>query len=144
MQPSGTNESDFPRTYREFVEKFYSNDACAAYLEELRWPTGFSCPICQAVGAPWRQTRGRLVCTACRHQTSVTTGTIMDKTRTPLTTWFETAWHLTTAKNGLSAKTLEKVRVIERRGLCCNGTVCPWYVANGSDYLERWKSMKPS
>ena len=34
-------------------------------------------------------------------------GTILDKTRTPLTTWFEAAWHVTTAKNGLSAKTLE-------------------------------------
>jgi transposase-like protein len=32
----------------------------------------------------------------------------MDKTRTSLTTWFEAAWHLTTAKNGLSAKTLEQ------------------------------------
>lgn len=31
-----------------------------------------------------------------------------DKTRTPLTTWFEAAWHLTTAKNGMSAKTLQK------------------------------------
>jgi transposase-like protein len=26
----------------------------------------------------------------------------------PLTTWFDAAWHLTTAKSGLSAKTLEK------------------------------------
>jgi len=33
---------------------------------------------------------------------------ILNKTRTPLTTWFEAAWHLTTAKNGLSAKTLER------------------------------------
>jgi transposase-like protein len=108
VQSKSKSESDFPHTYREFVEKFYSNDACAAYLEELRWPAGFSCPICQAVGEPWRQTRGRLVCTACRHQTSVTADTIMDKTRTPPTTWFEAAWHSTTAKNGLSAKTLEK------------------------------------
>jgi transposase-like protein len=38
----------------------------------------------------------------------VTAGTILDKTRTPLTTWFEAAWHVTTAKNGLSAKTLER------------------------------------
>jgi hypothetical protein len=37
----------------------------------------------------------------------VTAGTIFDKTRAPLTTWFEAAWHVTTAKNGLSAKTLE-------------------------------------
>jgi transposase-like protein len=60
------------------------------------------------MATPWRQSRGRLVCAACRHQASVTAGTILDKTRTPLSTWFEAAWHVTTAKNGLSAKTLER------------------------------------
>ena len=101
-------ERGFPRTYREFVHDFPSDDACAGYLEQMRWPAGFCCPACKTSCVPWRQTRGRLVCTTCRHQTSVTTGTILEKTRTPLTTWFEAAWHLTTAKNGLSAKTLER------------------------------------
>ena len=32
----------------------------------------------------------------------------MDKTRIPLTTWLEVAWHMTTAKNGLSAKTVQR------------------------------------
>ena len=108
MEGNLTSVSDFPRTYREFVQKFPSDNTCAAYLEQLRWPAGFCCPACRTSGIPWRQTRGRLVCATCRHQTSVTAGTIMDKTRTPLTTWFEAAWHLTTAKNGLSAKTLER------------------------------------
>jgi transposase-like protein len=49
-----------------------------------------------------------MACPHCRHQASVTASTIFDKTRTPLTTWFEAAWHVTTAKNGLSAKTLER------------------------------------
>ena len=89
MQDNLTTQGDFPHTYREFVQKFFSDDACAAYLEQLRWPAGFCCPACQTIGMPWRQTRGRLVCSACRHQTSVTTGTILEKTRTPLTTWFE-------------------------------------------------------
>jgi transposase-like protein len=99
---------DYPRTYREFVEMFPDDFACMAYLERLRWPTGFVCPGCAATATPWRQTRGRLVCPSCRQQASVTAGTIFDKTRTPLTTWFEAAWHLTTAKNGVSAKTLER------------------------------------
>ena len=100
---------DYPRTYREFVKMFRDEEACRAYLEQLRWSGGFVCPACgQTTGAPWRQTRGRLVCPACRRQASVTAGTILDKTRTPLTTWLEAAWHLTTAKNGLSAKTLER------------------------------------
>jgi transposase-like protein len=99
---------DYPRTYREGVEMFRNDAACAAYLEQLRWPSGFVCPWCQAAATPWRQTRGRLVCVACRHQTTVSAGTILDKTRTPLTTWFEAAWQMTTAKNGMSAKTLER------------------------------------
>jgi transposase-like protein len=108
MQDNLTTRGDFPHRYREFVQKFPGDEACAVYLEQLRWQKGFCCPACQTIGVPWRQTRGRLVCSACRHQTSVTTGTILEKTRTPLTTWFEAAWHLTTAKNGLSAKTLER------------------------------------
>ena len=52
---------------------------------------------------------GRLACSVCHHQSTVTAGTIFDKTRTPLTTWFDAAWHVTTAKNGLSAKTLERM-----------------------------------
>jgi len=99
---------DYPSSYRDFVRMFPDQAACAAYLEHLRWPDEFICPSCGTVSLPWRQTRGRLVCRACRYQGSVTSGTILDKTRTPLTIWFEAAWHLTTAKNGLSAKTLER------------------------------------
>ena len=50
----------------------------------------------------------RLVCPHCRYQATVIAGTIFDRTRTPLTTWLDAAWHLTTAKNGMSAKTLER------------------------------------
>ena len=99
---------DYPRTYREFVEWFYDDTCCLAYLEKLRWPNGFECPACRVIAEPWKQTRSRLVCSVCRHQTSILAGTILERTRTPLTTWFEAAWHVTTAKNGLSAKTLER------------------------------------
>ncbi len=108
MPPPLVAGRDYPRTYREFVEMFPDDEACASYLERLRWPEGFVCPACKTTATPWRQTRGRLVCSACRHQASVSAGTILDKTRTPLTTWFEAAWHVTTAKNGMSAKTLER------------------------------------
>jgi transposase-like protein len=106
---------DYPRTYREFVEMYPDESACAAWLEQLRWPTGFACPKCREKAEPWRQTRGRFVCRSCRYQGSVTAGTILDKTRTPLTTWFEAAWHVTTAKNGLSAKTLERTLGVRYR-----------------------------
>jgi len=99
---------DYPNTYREFVGMFPDVQACTAYLTRIRWPEGFICPSCGVVSTPWNQSRHRLVCPACRQQTTVTAATIFDKTRTPLTTWFEAAWHVTTAKNGMSAKTLER------------------------------------
>lgn len=99
---------DYPNTYRSFVEMFPDDVACSDYLAKLRWPEGFVCPACKTSTVPWRASRGRLACQSCRHQASVTAGTIFDKTRTPLTTWFEAAWHLSTAKNGMSAKTLER------------------------------------
>lgn len=99
---------DYPRDWREFVGWFPDDAACAGYLEQLRWPEGFLCPACGASREPWRQTRGRLLCPACRHQTTVTAGTIFDKTRTPLTIWLAAGWHLTIAKNGLSAVTLAR------------------------------------
>ena len=56
-----------------------------------------------------------MVCPSCRYQTTVTAGTILDKTRTPLTTWLEVAWHVTTAKNGMSATTIERTLGISYR-----------------------------
>jgi len=89
---------DHPLHYREFVNHFSDDNYCTAYLEQLRWPNGFICPSCRITSEPWRQTRGHLVCQKCRHQTSVTSGILLDKTRTSLTTWFEIVWHMATAK----------------------------------------------
>jgi len=49
------------------------------------------------------------MCAACERQTSVTAGTIFDKTRTPLTVWFAAAWYLTRQKHGVSALGLQRV-----------------------------------
>ena len=49
-------------------------------------------------------------CAACRHETSVTAGTIMDKTRTPLVSWwFAAVWYVVNQKNGVSALGLQRV-----------------------------------
>ena len=100
---------DYPRTWSDFQDWFASDDKCAAYLERLRWPNGFTCPACGVADTPGRATRGRLVCRACRHQCSVTAGTIFDKTRTPLRAWFAAAWYVTNQKQGVSALGLQRV-----------------------------------
>jgi len=52
---------------------------------------------------------GRFWCERCQQRISVTAGTIFHGTRTPLTVWFAAAWYMTSAKNGVSAKTLHRL-----------------------------------
>jgi hypothetical protein len=49
------------------------------------------------------------LCRHCRHQTSVTAGTIFQDSHLPLTTWFRAMWYVTTQKNGVSALGLQRV-----------------------------------
>ena len=49
------------------------------------------------------------MCRACRAQCSVTAGTVFEKTRTPLRSWFAAAWYVTRQKHGVSALGLQRV-----------------------------------
>ena len=106
---SPTPGKDYPQTWNEFLDWFATEEACLAYLERLRWTQGFVCPRCGSVGDAYRASRTRLMCPSCQHQSSVTAGTIFDKTRTPLRVWLAAAWYLTNQKQGVSALGLQRV-----------------------------------
>lgn len=91
----------------DLERRFSSDDACRQYLLDLRWPGGFICPQC-AGRAAWQATRGRWVCGDCRHQATVTAGTIFQDSHLPLTTWFRAMWYVTSQKNGVSALGLQQ------------------------------------
>ena len=98
----------YPKTILELEQRFATDDACREYLFQLRWPSGFVCPRCDDISA-WPASRGRFVCRSCRHQTSVTAGTIFENTRKPLTLWFRAIWYVTSQKNGASATNLQQI-----------------------------------
>ena len=100
---------DYPRNWREFVDWFPTEEACLKYLEKLRWPQGFVCPGCGEAVQAYHATRTRLICPACRHHSTVTAGTVFEKTRTPLRTWFATVWYVTNQKQGVSALGVQRV-----------------------------------
>ena len=99
---------DYPRTFQELLKWFPDDPSCVAYLERLRWPEGFVCPVCGGQGG-WRTAKARWMCTSCHRQTSVTAGTIFHQIRTPLSTWFAAIWFITSQKNGMSAQGLQRV-----------------------------------
>jgi len=94
----------YPRSTGEFQAWFGTDADC---LEWLRWPGGFVCERCGRSGG-WRMSDGRLRCTGCDARTSVTAGTIFDRTRTPLTVWFTVCWMFAGRKDGVSALSVQR------------------------------------
>jgi transposase-like protein len=97
----------YPRSVGEMQAWFRTDADCLDYLEWLRWPEGFVCPDCAHVGG-WRLGDGRFECAACKVRTSVTAGTVLDRTRTPLTVWFAVCWQFASGKNGISALSVQR------------------------------------
>jgi len=97
----------YPRSTGEVQAWFRTDADCLDYLEWLRWPAGFSCPDC-GQGGGWRLGDGRFMCAGCGGRTSVTAGTVFDRTRTPLTVWFNACWLFATSKDGVSALSLQR------------------------------------
>jgi transposase-like protein len=99
---------DYPRTLLDLEKRFATDQACREYLFALRWPGGFLCPRCGGRSA-WGTSRGLWLCSGCRHQVSVTAGTIFQDRKLPLTIWFRAMWHVTSQKNGVSALGLQRM-----------------------------------
>jgi transposase-like protein len=99
---------EYPMTFDEFVKQFSTEEQCRDYLFRLRWPNGFACPNCK--GSDYKTIREELLwCPKCKHQASVTAGTIFQDTRLPLRTWFIAIWWITTQKYGASAEGLQQI-----------------------------------
>src|SRR5436305_9159945 len=75
---------DFPRSLAEFQDRFAAEEDCRRYLVACRWPDGFRRPRCGAREAYEVAGRKLLQCRACRHQASVTAGTVLHRTHVPL------------------------------------------------------------
>ena len=95
----------FPKSLPDFQRLFPDDAACAKYLEAIRFPNGFECPKCQAKGEPGRiATRPHILrCRACRKETRLMAGTVMQDSHMPMQTWFWGAYLLTSLTPGMSA-----------------------------------------
>ncbi|MBB6671102.1 transposase [Cohnella nanjingensis] len=81
---------------------------CARRLFMAKWPHGIQCPRCaQRDFYTIRSRKFALYeCRACGHQTTLTAGTVMEGSRTPLRKWFQAIQYLST---GISATRLHKL-----------------------------------
>jgi transposase-like protein len=128
-----TLKNPYPRTFEEFLDWFSVEEDCAAYLAWIRWPAGFVCPECGG-GKAWQTDRGLWHCQGCRHQSSVTAGTVFEDSRKPLRLWFHVMWLMMAQKTGLSAKSL-----CDTYGFGSYQTAWGWLQKLRSVMIRRWR-----
>src|SRR5438128_965680 len=74
---------DFPKTATEFEARFATEEDCRAYWIEARWGGEPACARCNSTRV-WTIREGTTFeCADCGHQTSLTSGTLLEKTRKP-------------------------------------------------------------
>src|SRR5271157_129485 len=77
------DDPPFPGSLPEFQQLFPDDLACAAYLEAIRWPQGFTCMWCGEAGEPYRF-KARpyvMVCRKCKRDNRIMAGTVMQDCR---------------------------------------------------------------
>lgn len=95
----------------EFLEQYGKDEQCEKAVEQSRWPQGFSCGECGATAhcVVWHGKVKTFQCSACRHQTTLTSGTIFHASKLPLRKWFQALYFLTQSKNNVAALELKRL-----------------------------------
>jgi Zn ribbon nucleic-acid-binding protein len=100
---------DFPKTATEFEERFATEEDCREYWIQARWGGEPACARCNSTRV-WTERGGFLFeCADCGYQTSLTSGTLLEKTHKPLKVWFRAVFEISTRRTGISAKDLQRI-----------------------------------
>lgn len=93
----------------QFNTLFPDDDACLEEIKKLRYPKGIYCILCHTVTIHYKlRKRTAYSCKFCRNQIYPLSGTIFEKTTTPLQLWFFALFLLTHTKADISIKQLQR------------------------------------
>lgn len=97
-------------TVKHFNERFPDDNACLDYLFEQVYGEMPACPSCGVVEPRYYRVRGRKCyeCKDCGNQIHPLANTIFHKSSTSLKDWFYVIFLFSVAKNGVSAKEIER------------------------------------
>ena len=90
------------------VDQFSSDEQCLRALEGLRWPNGVTCVRCGDESVFELPVKHKFKCRSCKHQFTVTSGTIMHDSHLPLRKWFFAIYLMCESKKGMSALQIQR------------------------------------
>jgi transposase-like protein len=100
---------DFPKTAVEFESRFATEEDCRAYWIEARWGGTPTCARCTSTRVWTIRDGTTFECADCGHQTSLTSGTLREKTHKPFKMWFRAVFEISTRRTGISGKDFQRI-----------------------------------
>lgn len=99
------HRNDASQTLVDAIRYFSDPDVCLAFVIELRWPDGVTCPRCGGKDVRFLANRRVWECKAKhpKKQFSVKVGTIFEDSALGLDKWLAAIWMIANAKNGISS-----------------------------------------
>ena len=98
---------------------FTSDDACLAFLANLKWSEGFTCRKCGNTNSCQGKTPHSRRCTRCKSEESATTGTLFHRCKFPVSKAFYIAYQVCEGHEELSSYELAR-RLSLRQMTCWN------------------------
>lgn len=96
----------------ELMKKFPSEVEAKRYLEQKRWNGKPVCPFCNCEEKQYRFTKdgveGYYLCSSCKKNYTVRTGTIFERSHVPLHKWIFAFYLVVTSRKGISSLQLSK------------------------------------
>lgn len=91
-----------------FLDTYGTDEKCQRKLFQARWPQGYRCPRCGHKHCYTLISRLLYQFSKCRHQCSLTSGTLFACSKLPLASWFLAIFFVTQSKEGMSALSLRR------------------------------------
>lgn len=100
-------------TLAQYQKHFLTEESCFDYLYKMKWPEGYRCSRCRHDDCYTLTTRNHpfYECKNCGNQTSLTVGTIFEKTRTDITVWFAAIYIVGQDKDVTTAAIANKLEI---------------------------------
>lgn len=94
-----------PYTLKQFLSEFPTDDACLAEILNRKYPDF----VCSCGRTKLYRVKNRPVyACACGHQINPLSGTIFERTRKPLTSWFYVIYVMSQTKSGVSCASIQR------------------------------------
>jgi hypothetical protein len=130
---------------RQFMARFPDEKAAQDYLFNIRWPRGFICTKCGENKYSYIKTRNLFECALCKTQTSITSGTVMHRTKLPLRYWLLTFYWVASGELCSARKISKTLKLQYRTALRLLLNVrCAMHRADQNWLFAFWLPAKPT